>query len=411
VKLRRLEIHNYKSLRNVVIEPASLSVFVGPNAAGKSNFADALDFLAEVYRWDLEGAVKKKGGFENICFRQAKRSSAPIRFRVVLEIQAGEVPKFFWNNMAREVPGLIFDHTFEIKTRSRSIGAPFFVSLEKLDAGEYSVPLGTLEEEFSRDISLTRTEEGTSGTAEFLGHVREPGASELWLQSVRSFYVWGDAFSDLLASLRIFQINPRQARSVGVPTPNPDLDRFGQNLPAVIDFLKRSHPIEFKKLLESVRRVMPSLDSIETDFTYTRTLGLFLKEAGVSRLWTADDVSDGTIQSIALLTATFDPRIKILVIEEPENSVHPWAIRNFVQAFRIAAEQKQIFLTTHSPILIDQIRPEELWVVQRPALETKITPVLELDPSLQESWGEGRFTLSEYLDSGALPEAVPAPGI
>jgi AAA15 family ATPase/GTPase len=41
VKLKRLEIHNYKSLRNVLIEPGPLSVFVGPNAAGKSNLADA----------------------------------------------------------------------------------------------------------------------------------------------------------------------------------------------------------------------------------------------------------------------------------------------------------------------------------------------------------------------------------
>lgn len=156
---------------------------------------------------------------------------------------------------------------------------------------------------------------------------------------------------------------------------------------------------------------MPSLQSIEADFTHAKTLGLFLKEAGVKLPWTAEDISDGTIQTIALLAATFDPRITIAVIEEPENSVHPWAIRNFVQAFRTASETKQIFLTSHSPILIDQIRPEELWVVQRPGLETRITPVLELDPSLKEAWGQGKFTLSEYLDSGALPEAVPVAGV
>jgi predicted ATPase len=155
---------------------------------------------------------------------------------------------------------------------------------------------------------------------------------------------------------------------------------------------------------------MPSLESIETDFTHTKTLGLFLKEAGVKKPWTSEEISDGTIQAIALLAATFDTRIPLLVIEEPENSVHPWAIRNFVQAFREASKQKQIFLTTHSPVLLDQIRPEELWVVQRPELETKITPVLELDPSLKDAWGQGKFTLSEYLDSGALPEAVPAAG-
>jgi predicted ATPase len=98
---------------------------------------------------------------------------------------------------------------------------------------------------------------------------------------------------------------------------------------------------------------MPSLESIETDFTHAKTLSLFLKEAGVKRPWTAEDIFDGKIQAIALLAATFDPRIPILIIEEPENSVHPWAIRNFVQAFREASETKQIFLTTHSPILID----------------------------------------------------------
>jgi len=65
-------------------------------------------------------------------------------------------------------------------------------------------------------------------------------------------------------------------------------------------------------------------------------------------------------------------------------------------------------LTTHSPILVDQLRPEELWVVQRPAAETKIDPLLKLDPSLREDWGQGKFTLSEYLDSGAVPDAVPS---
>ena len=156
---------------------------------------------------------------------------------------------------------------------------------------------------------------------------------------------------------------------------------------------------------------MPTLESIETNFMHGKRLGLFLKEAGVKQPWAAEDISDGTIQAIALLAATFDPRIPILVIEEPENSVHPWAIRSFIQAFREVSEKKQIFLTTHSPIVIDQIRPEELWVVQRPALETMITPVLELDPYLKDAWGGGKLTLSEYLDSGAVPAAVPASGV
>ncbi len=393
-----------------MIEPASLSVFVGPNAAGKSNFADALDFLAEVYRGDLEGAIKKKGGFENILFRQAKVGGESIRFRVVLE--GGE-------------PGqrILFDHIFVLRSKTRGARSPFQVWHEdltvrqKIVEGEPVEICRIVRDEREVGSIFFKTEDamGISDalTEYFLERLDRKNLAKtgLFLSIIINFFAWARTLSKFFGSLRVFQLNPRQSRQDGVLTPDPGLDRFGGNLPAVIDYLKRESPEAFAHLLESVRRVAPSIEAIETDFTHTRALGLFLREAGVKRPWTAEDISDGTVQTIALFAATFDPRIPILVLEEPENSVHPWAIRNFVQAFRTAAEQKQIFLTTHSPILIDQIRPEELWVVQRPALETKITPVLELDPSLQDSWGQGKFTLSEYLDSGALPEAVPAPGI
>lgn len=161
-------------------------------------------------------------------------------------------------------------------------------------------------------------------------------------------------------------------------------------------------------LLDCAKRVMPSLEKIDTDFTHTKSLALFLKEKGFARPWLADDVSDGTLQTIALLAAIFDPRAQLVVIEEPENNIHPWALRNLVAAARLASTSKQIMLTTHSPVLVDQLRPEELWIVQRPAAETKIDPLLKLDPSLREDWGKGNFTLSNYLDSGAVPDAVPS---
>lgn len=208
----------------------------------------------------------------------------------------------------------------------------------------------------------------------------------------------------------MFQLNPRNSRETGVPTPSPDLDRFGGNLPAVISHLKKNHPEEYSHVLETIRRINPAIEDIETGFTHTKTLALFVKEQGINRPWTSEDLSDGTIQTIALLAAVFDPRNSLVVIEEPENSIHPWALRNLVQAFRLASEKKQILLTTHSPILIDQLKPEEVWVVQKPGTETKIDPLLSLDPSLKEAWGKGKFTLSEYLDSGAVPEAVPAAG-
>jgi predicted ATPase len=215
-------------------------------------------------------------------------------------------------------------------------------------------------------------------------------------------------FDNLLGAVKVFQVDSRSCREAGVPSPSPELSRSGHNLPVTLDYLKREFPREYSAVLETARKIMPTLEKIETDWTHNRSLTLFVKERGIRRPWTSEDVSTGTIQTIALLVAAFDPRAPLVVIEEPENSVHPWALRNLAQAFRIASEQKQIMLTTHSPILIDQLKPEEVWVVRKPGTETKIDPLLSLDPSLKESWGQGKFTLSEYLDSGAVPEAVPA---
>jgi len=407
MRLKRLEIRNYKSLRNVVIEPTPLTVLVGPNASGKSNFADALDFLSEVYRSDLEGAVAKKGGYENICYRHAKRSSAPIRFRVEFHIEDTHlsgvlVASYDWDGSS------LFDHTFELRTTSRGLRSPFRISFEELSV--LLLPSRETVLHLLRDEGEARLEKIPKNLRSLVERFALRGLSDSKLAALPVDKI---ALGGLggIQSLRLFQLNPSHCRQTGVSTPNPNLDRFGANLPIVIEFLKKWHAPAYEQLLATARRIMPSLESIETDFTHTKTLGLFLRESGFKRPWTSEDISDGTIQTIALLAATFDPRIKILVIEEPENSVHPWAIRTFMEAFRLASKQKQIFLTTHSPILIDQIRPEELWVVQRPGAETLIDPVLSLDPSLKEAWGEGKFTLSEYLDSGALPAAVPAAGL
>ena len=426
MKLKRLEIHNYKSLRNVVIEPAPLSVFVGPNAAGKSNLADALDFLGEVYRWELEGAVKKKGGYENICFRTAARPDEAIRFRVAIEIPYTEWSSDQWvgglAELSRErMPegDIVFEHGFILRRRSKR------AALFGIDSEEIQVSFSGGESARRSLLRIVRNQRGLE-IEEFeqedsLGHLFDlrnykellsnfPD-SRLLLDLLKIIPFSSMAVPKSIAALRVFQLSPQACRESGVPTPNADLDRFGRNLPAVIDYLKRNEPQKFDEILNAVRWIMPTLESIEANFTQGKRLGLFLKEAGVKQPWAAEDISDGTIQAIALLAATFDPRIPILVIEEPENSVHPWAIRSFIQAFREASEKKQIFLTTHSPIVIDQILPEELWVVQRPELETKITPVLELDPYLKDAWDRGKLTLSEYLDSGAVPAAVPAPGV
>jgi len=413
MRLHRLEIHNYKSLRNVAIEPTPLSALVGPNAVGKTNLADALDFLGHVYSWGLERAVAFKGGYDSICFRDVGRSAEPIRFRVVFE-----VPRFILSAKNRLWRPLLVEHSFEFKASSRRNQAPFTIKEERLILFRRSLQGSDFKKvrQFTRRVRKIEIDESSPA-------VKVPGDVLKQLCELVPSFMSQDGglmishddtleslFKRNLGALQVFQLEPQGCRDSGVPASNTDLDRSGRNLPVALANLKKEHPEEYSLVLEMARRVMPTLEAIETDWTHTRSLALFLKERGIRRHWASQEISVGTLQTIALLVAALSPGIPLVVIEEPENSIHPWALRNLVEAFRAASEKRQIILTTHSPILIDQLKPEEIWVVRKPGTETKIDPLLSLDPSLKESWGQGKFTLSEYLDSGAVPEAVPAAG-
>jgi predicted ATPase len=415
MRLHRLEIHNYKSLRNVAIEPTPLSVFVGPNAVGKTNLADALDFLGHAYSWGLERAVAYKGGYESICFRNVRRSMEPIRFHIVFE-----VPRFHWRKRVRPFSEpLLVEHYFEFRVAPRGRQAPVTIKKEDLILSRRSFRGKGFQQvrRFTRNGQKIEVEDYVPDKEDLI-----PGDLIKTLSAERSFFFGNSGFMFFLddalmvvfgrnlGSLRVFQLDSQGCRESGAPTPNLDLDGSGRNLPVALDNLKKKHPREYSMVLEVARKVMPTLEAIETDWTHTRSLALFLKERGIRRHWASQDISVGTLQTIALLVATLSPGTPLVVIEEPENSIHPWALRNLVEAFRVASEKKQIMLTTHSPILIDQLKPEEVWVVRKPGTETMIDPLLSLDPSLKESWGHGKFTLSEYLDSGAVPEAVPAAG-
>ena len=117
-------------------------------------------------------------------------------------------------------------------------------------------------------------------------------------------------------------------------------------------------------------------------------------------------MSDGTIQTLSLLAALFDPRTRFVLIEEPENSVHPWIVRNFLTACR-TAKDKQILPTTHSPALINDLAPEEVQVVWKVKGETHVSPLPELDAESVTLGNQGTARVFDLLDTGWLPQAVP----
>jgi predicted ATPase len=82
--LRRVSIRNYKSLAKADVELGSFTILVGRNGAGKSNFLDALHFVAHSLQASLDHAIKARGGAQEITYRRAESRSFAISLEIVL---------------------------------------------------------------------------------------------------------------------------------------------------------------------------------------------------------------------------------------------------------------------------------------------------------------------------------------
>lgn len=420
MELRRLSIKNYKSVKSVEFTPGPLTALVGPNAAGKSNFADGIGFLSDMYRDGLEIAVARRGGFENIAHRKKKRSRSAIEFSVSVVLDEEEARLSSALGM-RARPEVLISHTLSFKTKTAGIRADFLVVQETVTVAS-AIGGG----EFRPRVSLERSAEGLrvvrlGGEADLSADfVRVPFTFE-WIESVVDSFPPSESlivsmgglipvlagFARAMGTMRVFQLSPDMCRGAGSPTPRPELDRLGGNLPSIVDHLQRQHPRAWDEVFSTMRMVLPDLTEIELDYTSSKTLGLYFHEEGQGTRWGMSQVSDGTVQALAMLCAVYDPRTKFVVIEEPENSIHPWILRAFVNACRSVAEVKQVMLTTHSPILLNLLEPREVWIASRRGGETRIEQLVKIDQEIEKLWAEGLTSLAEFLDGGAVREFAP----
>jgi len=151
---------------------------------------------------------------------------------------------------------------------------------------------------------------------------------------------------------------------------------------------------------------MPQLTKIDTTFTQDRRLALRFWEEGLDQPWNANEISDGTVQLLALFMALFDPRSPVLVVEEPENALHPWILRHFVELCREQGA-KQIVLTTHSPILIDHVSPADLRLIWHRRGQSHFASIADLNPHVLELWKAGELRTFEIYDTGLVEEYLP----
>ncbi len=199
-------------------------------------------------------------------------------------------------------------------------------------------------------------------------------------------------------------------------SPNMELGPSGANLAGVLDRLRDKSPERFEALNEQLGLWIPEFNRVlfETPQTGHRSIALRTREGG--HVIQANNLSQGTLIALALLTIAYlpDPP-SIICLEEPDRGLHPRLLRDVRDAlYRLAYPEDskenrkpvQVLATTHNPYMLDLFRdhPEEIVITEKIGLESKFTRLSDRT-DLKEILGDA--PLSEVWYSGVLG-GVPA---
>jgi len=176
----------------------------------------------------------------------------------------------------------------------------------------------------------------------------------------------------------------------------PLYDKLTQNADNLIKILKEKIlPDEtlfnsFKANLFSLRA---NIERIDVKLNNSDVLELQIKEKDYDKPFSEKLVSDGTMKIVALISILFQTNNpQFLCIEEPENGLHPFLIKEFVSLCRnlCAIKGDYIWLTTHSPVVVRELSKNELIIVNNIGGKTEISPAKDIETTydfkMDDAW-------------------------
>ena len=182
---------------------------------------------------------------------------------------------------------------------------------------------------------------------------------------------------------------------------NESLRSDASNLAAFLFLLKAKHPDSYRRIVSTVRLAAPFFDDFRlrpSPFNEQK-IQLEWSEKNSDAYFNAHALSDGTLRFICLATLLLQPELpSLIIIDEPELGLHPYAIQLLAGLVRSASHKAQVILSTQSVTLVNQFTPEELIVVDR---KDGASELRRLSAKDLESWLES-YSLGELWEKNVL---------
>jgi len=380
-QLTHLQIKNFRSLADVKIQINPLNIIFGPNGAGKTTLLDTIWFVRDcaIRGVDLASSERDHGiGLlwdgadegENISIKIVTPSG---EYEVSFGYSSGRIEPFAGEKLFSE-----HDNKLIVRIIGSDKAQVYRTDLQELEFITLREPEKLA---LSRYVAFENSEPAASNIDNLLRVVRNYNSRLASLFKIKRFGSESDSGERLQ-------------------------DRC-ENLWSVLRNLHDKRVIDerYDTIISFMQESFPAFDNLFFEQTGRYTVyGNFL-EKGRRKPIRSSGVSDGHLQMLINLTALFSEgqnRYSLILFDEPEISLHPWALAVFAKAVKLATEKwnKQVFIATHSPVLISQFEPENILTAELDKEgKTVLKRISEIEgiQDLLEEYATGSLYMAEMI--------------
>ena len=384
-----IRIRNYRVLKDITLgklwgrisddQPLTpITAVIGKNGVGKSSLFDAFGFLADCLKSGIEEAcdARGRGGFDRIrsqgsddsilfevCYREESQAQHITYLLAIRKDDSGRpyVSGELLHQHAQELGNGLFLHVYE----GEGFAWKGNTGGKRVDGDGLTGPIGRAlfpwkskelidaEESETEPVEIQDKRKLSIAT---LGALKQHPRIASFRQFIEGWY--------------LSYFTPDAARGLPLAGPQKHLNVHGDNLGNVVQFMEREHPDRFKDILSRIAGKVPGIDRIDTQKSPDGRLLLRFNDKGFTDPFYAQQMSDGTLKIFAYLLTLNDPTPPpFICIEEPENGLYHKLLEVLAAEFRHHAtgekDTPQIFVTTHQPYLIDALKPDEVWILEK----------------------------------------------
>lgn len=365
MKVSVLYVHNYRSLIDIKLPLRDLTVVIGPNGAGKTALLEVFQLLQQGCQQELGNFLEAQGGFQAVLSCQ-RIASKPSRLKVELEI-----------DVQSEESKAPMDYLFELV--GRPIG--YVIDSERLEwqhDPQAKEPLRYINAHHGQLYYADPT------TSEMVQPDWDYDRLELALAQVPKMYREPEALRSMLASTRHYSfldVTPRA--TVRLPqslTPATRPGPNGESLYSALYNLRASHRDIYDSVGTLLEQGFPDFKRLEFPVVGAGQVTLAWHERGGGEPFYPNQLSEGTLRFLWLVTTLLAPPAPaLMLVDEPEVSLHPELLKLLAALLQDASASSQIVVATHSPDLIRWLQPEEVLIADKEEGVTRFTWADDLD--------------------------------